>query len=471
MKDLKVSVIVPAYKGACSLPRLIKSVLDQTYPHFELLIVDDASTDNTTEIVGGFDDSRIRYLRHDTNRGVAMARRTGLEASTGDIIAYLDQDDMFHPEKLQRHVDLHAQQPDTGFSYNAYFDLECSSTDVANIVRPKVEIGLADLVLGFPIPPSSWVIRRDWAFSDEIWDPQTLLRGAEIVHLGRLFLSGCKFRGVNRALQYRAHHSGRTYSELLVKCEEEITCQKLVFADPRCPAALRSLQNQAHANIYLIWSSWAYMQGETAVGKELLWRTVALAPGIVDGAPCKLMRFWVDYATADFRADHEEVLDEMLRGLPAKLGRLGGQRRWAVAQGYLAKGTRAMIWGRESDGDAFLAKARDVGAEIDDWYIRMLTDRLVNYEMEFGPGSARGILRDLYARIEQLGGRNGIRRLQGNLHINQAFRDYRAGDFSAVPGNVISAIRCDPSYLANRGVLSMLLRSGLTRIKGPTEDR
>ncbi len=99
-----VSVIMPAYNRAHVIGRAIKSVLAQTYNDFELIIVDDGSSDKTEEVVRSFDDPRIRFLRHERNRGVCAARNTGIKASQGDFITFLDSDDEFTPARLQEQV-------------------------------------------------------------------------------------------------------------------------------------------------------------------------------------------------------------------------------------------------------------------------------------------------------------------------------------------------------------------------------
>ena len=101
MSESLVSVIIPTYSGASFLGKAIRSVLDQTYPNFELIVVDDKSPDNTEEVVKQFDDPRIKYVRHETNQGAASARRTGCRASSGEIIAFLDQDDLFHRKSFR----------------------------------------------------------------------------------------------------------------------------------------------------------------------------------------------------------------------------------------------------------------------------------------------------------------------------------------------------------------------------------
>ena len=99
-----VSVIIPTYNRAHLIGRAIRSVLDQTYQDWELIVVDDASTDDIPGIVKGFTDGRVKYIRHDENKGAAAARNTGIQAARGAYIAFLDSDDEWLPEKLERQV-------------------------------------------------------------------------------------------------------------------------------------------------------------------------------------------------------------------------------------------------------------------------------------------------------------------------------------------------------------------------------
>ena len=95
-----VSVVIPAYNRADLLLRAIRSVLGQTYTSLECIVVDDASTDDTERVVRKFTDNRLVYLRHETNRGGAAARNTGIQNASGDHIAFQDSDDEWLPEKL-----------------------------------------------------------------------------------------------------------------------------------------------------------------------------------------------------------------------------------------------------------------------------------------------------------------------------------------------------------------------------------
>ena len=105
-----VSVIIPTYNRAEFLKKAIDSVLAQTYPHYELLVVDDGSEDNTAELVSSY-GHKLRYIKQQ-NRGAAAARNAGIEAARYDLLAFLDSDDWFDAEKLAEQLAHMQQRPD-----------------------------------------------------------------------------------------------------------------------------------------------------------------------------------------------------------------------------------------------------------------------------------------------------------------------------------------------------------------------
>ena len=105
----EISVIVPVFNRRHTIADAIASVQSQSHADFELIVVDDGSTDDTKEVIASRRDPRIRLLVHDQNRGAAAARNTGLEAATGHYIAFLDSDDSWHPDKLKRQLAALAQ--------------------------------------------------------------------------------------------------------------------------------------------------------------------------------------------------------------------------------------------------------------------------------------------------------------------------------------------------------------------------
>lgn len=111
---MKVSIIIRTYNRAYIIREAIESALKQTYSNYEIIIVDDGSADKTRDIVATFKDERIRYICHEKNRGVGAACNTGITAATGELVAFLDSDDLWNEDYLARQVDFLTRHPEAG---------------------------------------------------------------------------------------------------------------------------------------------------------------------------------------------------------------------------------------------------------------------------------------------------------------------------------------------------------------------
>ncbi|MGZ5030570.1 MAG: glycosyltransferase family 2 protein [Methylobacter sp.] len=140
-----VSIVIPTYNRARLLPAAIESVLGQGYPNTEIIIVDDGSTDETQEVLSGF-GNRINILTQE-NKGAAAARNHGIRSSKGDIVAFLDSDDLWLPTKLERQVAL-LEKTDRSVPcclcniQLAYSDGRVGSSFDLSLIRPSIEEGL-----------------------------------------------------------------------------------------------------------------------------------------------------------------------------------------------------------------------------------------------------------------------------------------------------------------------------------------
>jgi glycosyltransferase involved in cell wall biosynthesis len=460
MSDVTVSVIIPTYNGATFLGEAIQSVLNQTYPFFELIIVNDSSPDNTDEIVSQYQDHRLKYIVHKVNSGSDIARSTGLHSSSGEIIAFLDQDDYYHPEKLQAHVTFLKTHLDVGLTYNPRFELNYSANTIRSISVPPKKISLTDLVLGFPIAPSDVVIRREWALE---LDLPGGTRGAEIYHFGNLFLSGCKFYSIDRALNFRRYHSGRIIKDLSDACKSEINNQVKIFEDPRCPTDVLAVRNTAHANLFMYWSYLAFNQGETELGRDLVRKAVTYKPSVLNGKQCELVKKYMLNCIADENQQHEVHLRYLFNQLPPEMVIPSEQYHWAVSVGYLLKGSLAVIWDRFEDSRYYFKQAAMLQSPIDEYFLRSLTHHLLNFYLEFGADESQNKIDLLKPFLIQLGGQESAQRLMKLYTFNQAFHSYYAREYSVVPRKVIKAFITDPKVLTNRGLLSILFRTTVGR--------
>ena len=123
MGDL-VSIIMPSYNTAKFIGETINSVLAQSYANWELIIVDDCSTDNTDDVVNQYlADERIRYIKNDTNSGAAVSRNRALQEANGKWIAFLDSDDLWEPDKLQKQISF-MRDNSYHFSYTNYIEID-----------------------------------------------------------------------------------------------------------------------------------------------------------------------------------------------------------------------------------------------------------------------------------------------------------------------------------------------------------
>ncbi|OWQ46147.1 hypothetical protein CDL60_16220 [Roseateles noduli] len=115
----RVSIVVPAYNAAAELSETIRSVLASTFTDFELIVIDDGSSDATSEVAKAFGDPRVRVIRHD-NRGMSATRNAGLAMSRSEYVALLDADDVWHPEKLALQVAVLEERPDVDLCFTEF---------------------------------------------------------------------------------------------------------------------------------------------------------------------------------------------------------------------------------------------------------------------------------------------------------------------------------------------------------------
>lgn len=119
-KNEMISVITPVYNAEEFLKETIDSVLNQTYENLEYILVDDCSSDNSSEIIKHYTetDSRVKYIKLKENSGAAVARNTGLENAAGRYIAFIDSDDVWYEDKLEKQINFMSK--DITFTYTKY---------------------------------------------------------------------------------------------------------------------------------------------------------------------------------------------------------------------------------------------------------------------------------------------------------------------------------------------------------------
>jgi glycosyltransferase involved in cell wall biosynthesis len=202
-----VSVVIPSYNHAQYIGRALQSVLDQTYAHWEAIIIDNHSTDNTDEVVNKFKDPRITYLKIHNNGVIASSRNMGIRSAKGEWIAFLDSDDWWDINKLE--MCLSQGQDEVDFIYHK---LKCYSvTDSKSIIVSgsieafNISISPYKSLLdeGTAMTTSTVIVRTSCINSVDLFDMDINLVGGEDYDLWvRLAKTGYKFKMINSFLGY-----------------------------------------------------------------------------------------------------------------------------------------------------------------------------------------------------------------------------------------------------------------------------
>jgi len=191
---------VPAYNASATIERTLNSIMQQTYGHLEVLVVDDGSSDNTSEIVRRFAeaDSRIRLIRKD-NGGVASARNAGIEAARGEFVAPIDADDLWHPARVARHVDALLSAPaDVGLVYSPFRRIDHNDCVIHSSYTFHISgwVLFRHLYINLVGNGSGMTLRRHVLTSKcsyQSWLRESGAQGAEDYHLQLTVAMHCRF--------------------------------------------------------------------------------------------------------------------------------------------------------------------------------------------------------------------------------------------------------------------------------------
>jgi glycosyltransferase involved in cell wall biosynthesis len=352
----RVSVVIPAFNTASYIVQAVQSVLTQTYKDFEIIVVDDGSSDNTRDVMAPYQD-RVRYVWQE-NQERAAARNHGLELAQGELIAFLDSDDVWMPDKLSRQVaslDEHADAVlATVVARNIGPDGQplkfWGAAYTAGVPAGQVQAlhHGSEILFGSSLIPSAVLVRRGAldgvgpfdtrAVPNEDWDMWIRLSGrGPFVHLPEVL---CHYRSHGTPQELRRRTSDRVVDSIAYVIE------KSSAADPeRFPAALR---DKALANMYAYSALASYEVSDVTRGHSLLERAVRLNPEL--GRRERITWLLEDHARRILRDTDDEsravvFLTTVLGYLPAEI-----QPPRRGARGVL---------GRIYIGDTFRALSKD----------------------------------------------------------------------------------------------------------------
>lgn len=215
-----ISVVIPLYNKEQSITSTLESVLAQTYKDFEIIVVNDGSTDNSVDVVRAIDDDRIVFISQE-NQGVSAARNTGIIAAKGEYVAFLDGDDLWHPEYLETLVRLISDYPNAtlyGIGYSKINDNKLPINVQSTSMRGEIETPWENYV-GYWTGSSS-SSSRELLLKAGMFDTR-MTHGEDIDMWWRLLLMG---NGAwdNRILAYYRQNAENRAMNRLIPLEKHI---------------------------------------------------------------------------------------------------------------------------------------------------------------------------------------------------------------------------------------------------------
>lgn len=259
-----VSIVMPAYNSACFIDEALDSCLQQTYPHIEIIVIDDGSTDDTVAIVESYGQA-VRLIQQ-PNKGPAIARNKGIEHARGHFIKFCDADDILYPNHIEVVLEAFAEHPDAGLVYTRYLPVQKDGqTPQPNVTHPPLLSGdiYCELLLSNShlIRTSGVTVRQQCLFNVGLFPDDEAFRHAEDWDL---FLRvAAKYACVavpDVLLNYRLHDANISGNKL-ANTRGRLQVWKRARSRPKSQACFsqdefnRHLANRYHAYAMELWAA------------------------------------------------------------------------------------------------------------------------------------------------------------------------------------------------------------------------
>ncbi len=343
-----VSVIVPTYNRAHFVIEAVQSVLNQSFVDLEVIVIDDGSNDNTRTLIEGIQDQRIHYI-YQENAGLAAARNTGIRHARSDLLAFLDDDDLFFPEKLAIQVEAIENNPEIGLLSGGWQYINLQGTIIKEN-RPWYSYPILNLEtwLGAcPVIVNAVLVRRNWIEQCGGFDES--LRQSEDWDLWlRLANAGCKMDWTKEIVcVYRIHSSNMVHNAAkqryyLLKVLDKFFNQVELSSD------LVALRSHAYSKAFIRGAARLYVADLPEAAAVDIEQAIKYNPSLVDGKGDSLFFPLVGWANDPIVNDPYEYIARIFNNLPPSANRLKTRKKEAyalVAKNQLFDAYRQNDWG------------------------------------------------------------------------------------------------------------------------------
>jgi len=337
-----VSVVIPTYNRCDYLQQAVTSVLAQSYSNFEVIVVDDGSTDGTATVVADIGDTRVCYL-YQANAGRSAARNRGVEAARGIYLAFLDDDDLYLPDKLVHQVAFLETNPDVDLvSAGVQFIDEHGALQGAwHPWEHQPKLTLLNCLYDCPLPTCAVLFRRRMLDHLDQWFDPKLEPAEDMDFFLRLLYAGCRMDWLPEIVSvYRIHSTnsqsdGARYSRVYQRMLDKL------FARPDVPAGVLAERTRLRAHYYLGGACHAYASGQVASAQQDLVQALTLDPVLQEGYLPPLVVDVVTFANSFRVANPRAYIGYVFDQLPASLAHLRRYRNEAFSAFHIGRVFRA----------------------------------------------------------------------------------------------------------------------------------
>lgn len=458
-----ISVVIPSYNRSALAAQAIESVLAQSYGDFEIVFVDDGSNDDTRQVVGAYNDSRIQYIFQE-NAGLGAARNTGIARAQGQVVAFLDSDDLFLPRCLESQVRTFERETNAGFAAGGYVFIDEKGQPLA-ARRPwqhRPHVNLMDALQALPIVPSGVVVRKAWlekvgGFSD--------MRRSEDYDLWiRLIHGGCSMAWTPHLVCGYRIHSSQMVTDGRSQKESGLTVLDAFFSRPQLPSSIQQEQERVYATIYLSGAFREYAAGQVEDARASLARAIELNPALMAGPVPQVANALVGWAIDPITGNPVDYVQRILAHLPSAAAGLKEMEMRLIFAAIIRCGVDAIEVENTSLACNYLEQlgtARYIPGNNPDLFIDLVAEAVRNCEI----GQQKAILERFFACLpsDAYPAATWRHKALGRVYMAHSFICLGRGARREARRWAWRGVRQDPAWLRNRGVLSFLARPWIMR--------
>lgn len=438
------------------LTETIQSALNQKYNHIEIIVNEYPSKAGLMQSLYAGEE-HLKPICCNEKYGYSYAKNASINEASGELVSFLRAGDKYHPDKILEHVKYRNDYPDVVLTYNAHYITDgeggiCFQSDLGE------EGSFIDYITRYPNAYSDMVLTRKWVIENLPSDIYLKLTKENLEFCYLLATEKCKTAGINRSLDYHQSTCDLNSINSIENIENLVhTLDELSYFS-LCQSDVRFKKNIAISRIYLHEAMHAFFQKKTLSGQELIKKAIQYDHTLLE-EQAKLLLEQLIIKVLPCTEGFEPLIGLFMDQLPGGLKWMTKFQNDVIANGYFLRGIADILWNRPHQIETDFKSASLFEFKLDNNKLMLILRQITIYELEFGSMKAQKALQCIGNHLTNIGMKSQANWLLGTYYINRAFKNFQNGKYNSIPGDINKSIVYQPTYILNRGVLSILLRS------------